>query len=336
MLNRKWALSAGVPGTVRSSSYLIPMPYPRTPAGQIAFAALLVTVFVAGHWMLVGDEFDGGFAQCFPVTLIATLLLDRIYSLLATISAFASTFILYYDIQTTHLDQPGMYLSVGATIASITIVALIGMHQRRLALESRARIAQQEHLNDELRKRVAQSFTTALRLSPEPADFASADDYHREWSARLGALAGSAEILRHDIERQCILPDLAETAVLPIIPDGRATIRLPRCSLPRSAVVSLGLTLQGLAVASLRSGALADREGRVRLTGSLLQNGSIELIWREIGPRAGSDVHLTTIRTTEPKYRDGLARMDVRIAPCEYQCMITALTPHKSGDPLPA
>lgn len=298
-------------------------PVVRNPAGQLIIAAVLVLIFVYGRWLLVGDDYSGGFVQCAPVALLATVLLSRTFALLAIASATASAFMLYFNTGAANLDDPEFYLSASAIIGSIVIIAAVSEALVHRLARARTTIARLEARNDELRDRLAQSFRTALRLSPDPAGYASAEDYHREWSARLAALAGAGEILRHDIERQAILPDLAETALLPYAPDGRIAIRLPRATLPRETVADLGMTLMGLVTASLRAGALADREGRVRVTGSLQSQGKLELTWREIGARAASQAHLAALDTGIVNARDSFTGIEARTAPCEYSCTIS-------------
>lgn len=298
-------------------------PMVRTPVGQFIIAAALVVAFVYGRWLIIGDEYSGGFIQCAPVALLATLMLNRFFALLAIASATASAFLLYFDAGTADFEDLKIYLSALAIVGSVVIVAAVGLALVRQLGQARATIDRLEARNDELRDRLAQSFRTALRLSPDPADFASAEDYHREWSARLAALAGAGEILRHDIERQAILPDLAETALLPYAPDGRISIRLPHATLPRETVAALGMTLLGLVTSSLRAGALADREGRVRVTGSLLGQGKLELNWREIGARAASQDHLAALATGALAAIDAFAAVEARTAPCEYNCTIS-------------
>lgn len=294
----------------------------RSPVEQLAIVILLILAFVIGPYALMGESYPGGFMQCAPVTLLAILMLSRTYALFATVSATVTAFLLYFDAGSAIFEDLRFYLSAFTIVASIVIIAAVGLALARNLAQARATIERLEGRNVELRDRLAHSFRTALRLTPDPAGFASAEDYHREWSARLAALASAAEILRHDIERQAILPDLAETALLPFVPEGRLAIRLPRVLLPREAVVALGLTLQGLVTASIRAGALADRDGHVRLSGSMRGFDTLELNWREIGARAGSADHLRALDKATLASHEVFASTQISKETGGYTCTI--------------
>lgn len=163
-------------------------------------------------------------------------------------------------------------------------------------------------LNDELNHRHKNLFALVGALQNGiPKEGRSADEYHRDLSARMAALSGAHDAVFSGTERAALMSDLVGRGLAPF-PQAQVEATGGDARLASTAAVNMSLLLHELATNASKYGALSVPDGRVELSWSMRQ-GMLWFDWREVG---GPEVGLPTRRGFGRKLIDTLTRTGER------------------------
>ena len=212
-----------------------------------------------------------------------------------------------FEARTINYKRDGTPFHLEWSIAPITDVAGTPTHwlsvQRDVtdSFEAGRRL---ELLNAELGHRQKNLFTLVGALQNGiPRQERSAEDYHRDLTARMKALAGAHDAVFSGDARVATMAELVRRALAPfsaaqVEADGEPATLSPAES------VNVALLLHELATNAAKHGALSVPGGRVRLTWEL-HDGMLWLDWREAG---GPEAHAPSHRGFGRKLIDMLSR----------------------------
>ena len=110
------------------------------------------------------------------------------------------------------------------------------------------------------------------------------EDFDTKFGQRLRGLAASHDLLVHEDWRGALLYDLIAQQLAPFAEVGqRLTIEGPLVMLRAEAAQPIGLALHELATNALKYGAWSVPSGRVAVSWSQAESGSVQLSWLECG-----------------------------------------------------
>lgn len=146
--------------------------------------------------------------------------------------------------------------------------------------------AWREEVVAELNHRVKNMLATVQSLAAQTLRGAGHDPHRfaADFSARLGALSRSHELIAADGWNGTTVIQAAHAALAPWLPSGRLTLVGPsRLTLRAAQVQALMVGLTELAGNASRYGALSGGGGRVTLSWELVAGGLVRLSWHEAG-----------------------------------------------------
>ncbi len=146
--------------------------------------------------------------------------------------------------------------------------------------------AWREEVVAELNHRVKNMLATVQSLAAQTLRGAGHDPHRfaADFSARLGALSRSHELIAADGWSGTTLVQAIHTALAPWLSSGRLTLAGPsRLPLRAAQVQALMVGLAELAGNASRYGALSGGGGRVMLSWEVRADGLVRLLWQEIG-----------------------------------------------------
>ena len=291
-----------------------PKPPPETARDQAArsFGGALANLHAAFRWFTSEPRRPGlwrGFAIAallFGLALVARVLLDHLVPerlpfitffpailVAAFVCGSLPTFVLLVasgvtgaiwgspsdgDLFTFQAVAATLFVVVGTLIIAPVIYAL-DIHRRLLKREQQLGL-----INRELKHRLKNLFavTSSICLQTLKGD-KPREEIAASIAGRIQAVATAQDLLGAIAEKGSDLRALAEAVIKPMSPeDWRCEISGPQITLPADATMPFGLILHELATNAVKHGAWASKQGRVVVEWSLMPEGQLEFLWREL------------------------------------------------------
>lgn len=264
---------------------------------SIAEQAIISIVLIAG-FTLLREVIDHGrlgvqFASCFPAILLASVLLDPLFTVIVAVGSVATVQWLLIGKQWfSPLDFE--HVAVAAIfVLSLIIVVLTGRALRDSLQRVQALARQQALLNNVLREDMRSSISMLQAIVMSAKEDQTDTAFRSDVIARINALSSANSMLHTDARRLYRLPDSLDCMLSPLDRDGRFSLRGPACELDSQSAVALTMVAHRLANESVRNGALSRADGRLDITWSVRDDGALAVVWQETGPQY-------TDRSSEP------------------------------------
>ncbi|WP_338466565.1 HWE histidine kinase domain-containing protein [Novosphingobium sp. ZN18A2] len=258
----------------------------RGLAKQITIAVLLVCGSTFLRFFIDHGRLGVQFVSVFPAILLASLLLDRIFTVLVAIGAVAlAQWLLVGERWFTRVDAEHVFVA-GIFFASLAIIVVAGHSLRAVLRRLDVLTAQQDRLNDELRERARDSLGMIRSVVASVPQDLPQDTVRREILLRIEAMASACEMLNADDAQLCRLPDGLRNNLAPLNRDGRIALDGPDCTLDLRSAVALNSAIHRLAAESAQRGALALLDGSVHVGWTIRARGDLAVRWTEAGRQA--------------------------------------------------
>lgn len=150
--------------------------------------------------------------------------------------------------------------------------------------ERKAETERQRRILQESEHRVKNMLTVVSAIAQQTARVSSdMDSFSKAFTGRLDSLARAHELLVGQVWRDIALSALAERVLGADVAGGRARFGGPEILLKPGQVLGLSMILHELYTNAIKYGALCTEEGRLDVDWKL-EDGTVELTWKEKGP----------------------------------------------------
>lgn len=223
------------------------------------------------------------FVTYFPAVVLAGLFLGWRFGVLTMLLCAAAAKALFMQDMPTLTATPQGIAILSLFILSCAFLILIAEWLRRVLVELNAASGREALLNQELRHRLKNLLAVVNSLSALSHRHSDPEQAQNAFAERLAALDRATSLLGGDGPVSCALPDLAEQALRPFLPDYDIRLLGSAHEIDRDGCVPAVLALHELATKAIKYGALSTPGGWVELRWSEPADGLMTLHWQEQG-----------------------------------------------------
>jgi two-component sensor histidine kinase len=269
---------AGISGAMRAA--LIKQ---RSPVQQTVLAAGLICLPLLLRLAMDPAAGPLSFLPFWPTALLASLLLDGPFAVLAVAGSFLAAWVFNGPAEGIAWNGAVLF-SLFIALACLVLVMTTAIVARATLRELHALANQQETFNRELRHRTRNLLAVIQALSARGPRAENPLDFFREFSDRLESLAKASDLLRIGTEAEGHLPELIERTISPFALGSRIRLNGTACIVPDHSCIPLIMAVHELCTNAVKHGALSDPAGWVDLRWFLSPDGDrLYLLWKETG-----------------------------------------------------
>ena len=256
---------------------------PHSLAGSLGWTTVVVIVPTLLRYALDGGANGVPFVTYFPAIVLAGLFLGWRYGILSAILCSATARLLFMQ-DAPRLGQSVEGLAIlGMFVASCAALLAIAEALRRTVAQLTAASAREALLNAELRHRLKNMLGTVGSLAALNRRHTDPQTGHAAFNDRLAALSRAVDLLGAEGPDACALPELAEEALRPFMPDYDIRLDGPHCTVDRESCMPAVLALHELSTNAIKYGSLSVAGGWVELGWRAPDGDEIKACWRERG-----------------------------------------------------